>query len=44
VRGLDDKINLVRFKKSQRKDDVMQARLRTFKKKHQEGMVFIGVV
>ena len=41
--GLDQKIDLVRFKKGQRKDHVMQARLRAFKKKHQEGAVFIGV-
>src|SRR5246500_2862586 len=41
--GLDHKIDLVRFKKGQRKDHVMQARLRAFKKKHQEGAVFIGV-
>ena len=41
--GLDHQIDLVRFKKGQRKDDVMQARLRAFKKNHQEGVVFIGV-
>src|ERR1700746_2133308 len=41
--GLDDQIDLVRFKKGQRKDDVMQARLQAFKKKHQKGVVFIGV-
>lgn len=41
--GLDHKIDLVRFRKGQRKDDVMQARLRAFKKKYQEGVVFIGV-
>jgi hypothetical protein len=41
--GLDHQIDLVRFKKGQRKDDVMQARLQAFKKKHQEGVVFIGV-
>ena len=41
--GLDHKIDLVRFKKGQRKDHVMQARLRAFKKKYQEGVVFIGV-
>ena len=41
--GLDHKIDLVRFKKGQRKDDVMQARLRAFKKNLQEGVVFIGV-
>ena len=41
--GLDHRIDLVRFKKGQRKDHVMQARLRAFKKKHQEGVVFIGV-
>jgi hypothetical protein len=42
--SLDHKIDLVRFQKGQRKDDVMQARLRIFrKKKHQEGVVFIGV-
>jgi hypothetical protein len=40
--GLDHKIDLVRFKNGQRKDDVMQGRLRRFKKKHQE-VVFIGV-
>jgi hypothetical protein len=35
---------LLGFQKGQRKDDVMQARLRIFrKKKHQEGVVFIGV-
>src|ERR1700761_6875130 len=39
--GLDHRIDLVRFKKGQRKDHVMQARLRAFKKKHQEGVVFI---
>ena len=38
--GLDHKIELVRFKKGQRKDNVMQARLRAFKKKHQQGVVF----
>ena len=41
--GLEQQIDLVRFKKGQRKDDVMQRRLRAFKKKHQEGVVFIGV-
>jgi hypothetical protein len=42
--ALEHKIDLVRFQKGQRKDDVMQARLRIFrKKKHQEGVVFIGV-
>ena len=41
--GLDHKIDLVRFKKGQRKDDVMRARLHAFKKNHQEGVVFIGV-
>src|SRR4030088_663925 len=41
--GLDHKIDLVRFKKGQRKDAIMQARLRAFKKKHQQGVVFIGV-
>jgi len=41
--GLNHQIDLVRFKKGQRKDDVMQPRLRAFKKKHQEGVVFIGV-
>src|ERR1700761_4778505 len=41
--GLDHKIDLIRFKKGQRKDDVMQARLPAFKKKHQEGVLFIGV-
>ena len=41
--GLDHQIDLVRFKKGQRKDDVMQARLRAFKKNYQEGVVFIGV-
>ena len=41
--GLDYKIDLIRFKKGQRKDDVMQARLRAFKKKYQKGVVFIGV-
>jgi hypothetical protein len=41
--ALDNQIDLVRFKKGQRKDDVMQTRLRAFKKKHQEGVVFIGV-
>src|SRR6201982_3606398 len=41
--GLDHKIELVRFKKGQRKDNVMRARLHAFKKKHQEGVVFIGV-
>src|SRR6201996_3112058 len=41
--GLDHQIDLVRFKKGQRKEHVMQARLQAFKKKHQEGVVFIGV-
>ena len=41
--GLDHKIDLVRFKKGQRKDHVMQARLRAFRKKYKEGVVFIGV-
>src|SRR6201986_4419115 len=41
--GLDHQIDLVRFKKGQRKDHVIQARLQAFKKKHQEGVVFIGV-
>jgi hypothetical protein len=41
--GLDHKIDLVRFKKGQRKDNVMQVRLRAFKKNLQEGVVFIGV-
>src|SRR5215471_18506440 len=41
--GLDHKIDLVRFKKGQRKDKVMQARLRAFKKNYQEGVLFIGV-
>ena len=41
--GLDHKIDLIRFKKGQRKDDVMQARLPAFKKNHQEGVLFIGV-
>jgi hypothetical protein len=41
--GLDHKTDLVRFKKGQRKDDVMQVRLRTFKKNYQEGALFIGV-
>src|SRR6201989_2667279 len=41
--GLDHQIDLVRFKKGQRKDDVMQARLHAFKKNYQEGVVFIGV-
>jgi hypothetical protein len=41
--GLDHQIDLVRFKKGQRKDHVMQARLHAFKKKYQEGVVFIGV-
>src|SRR5215470_2061104 len=40
--GLDHKIDLVRFKKGQRKDDVMQARLRAFKKSYQEGVVFMA--
>jgi hypothetical protein len=40
---LDHKIDLVRFQKGQRKDDVMQARVRAFKKKYQAGVVFIGV-
>ena len=40
--ALDYKIDLVRFQKGQRKDDVMQRRLRAFKKKHQGGVVFIG--
>jgi hypothetical protein len=41
--GLDHQIDLVRFKKGQRKDNVMRARLHAFKKKHQEGVLFIGV-
>ena len=41
--GLDHQIDLVRFKKGQRKDHVMQRRLHAFKKKYQEGVVFIGV-
>lgn len=41
--ALDHHIDLVRFKKGQRKDDVMQARLRAFKKKHRQEVVFIGV-
>lgn len=41
--ALDHKTDLVRFQKGQRKDEVMQARLRIFRKKHQEGVVFIGV-
>lgn len=41
--GLDHKIDLVRFKKGRRKDHVMQARLRAFRKKYKEGVVFIGV-
>src|SRR5215468_2128302 len=41
--ALDHHIDLVRFEKGQRKDDVMQRRLRAFKKKHQRGVVFIGV-
>jgi hypothetical protein len=41
--ALDYKIDLVRFEKGQRKDDVMQRRLRAFKKKYQAGVVFIGV-
>ena len=40
---LDHKIDLVRFQKGQRKDDVMQRRLRAFKRKRPEGVVFIGV-
>jgi hypothetical protein len=38
--ALDHQIDLVRFPKGQRKDDVMQRRLRAFKKEHQEGVVF----
>jgi len=34
---LDHKIDLVRFQKGQRKDDVMQRRLGAFKRKHREG-------
>ena len=41
--ALDYKIDLVRFQKGQRKDDVMQRRLRAFKKNHRQGVVFIGV-
>jgi hypothetical protein len=41
--ALDYKIDLVRFQKGQRKDNVMQRRLRAFKKKHHQGVVFIGV-
>jgi len=40
--ALDQQIDLVRFQKGQRKDHVMQRRLRAFKKEHQEGVVFIG--
>jgi hypothetical protein len=36
-----ENLELVRFQKGQRKDDVMQARLRRFKQK--EGVVFVGV-
>jgi hypothetical protein len=38
--GLDHKIDLVRFKKGQRKDNVMQARLKASKKNYQEGVLF----
>jgi hypothetical protein len=31
------------FSKGQRKDDLMQRRLGAFKRKHREGVVFIGV-
>jgi hypothetical protein len=41
--ALDDGIDLVRFKEGQRKDDVMQARLGAFKKRQQQGVVFICV-
>jgi hypothetical protein len=41
--ALDHRIDVVRFKKGQRKDDVMQGRLRAFKKKQHQGVVFIGV-
>lgn len=34
-------VELVRFKKGQRKDDVLQQKLRTFKK--DEGVIFVGV-
>ena len=34
-------LELVRFKKGQRKDDVLQAKLRKFKKP--EGVIFVGV-
>jgi hypothetical protein len=40
---LDHKIDLLRFQKGQRKDDVMQRRLRAFKRKHRAGVLFIGV-
>ena len=42
--ALDQQIDLVRFQKGQRKDHVMQRRLRAFKKEHQEGVVFIGSI
>jgi hypothetical protein len=41
--ALDHRIDWVRFQKGQRKDDVMQRRLRAFKKKYRQGVVFIGV-
>ena len=41
--ALDHGIDLVRFKEGQRKDDVMQARLGAFKKRQQQGVVFICV-
>src|SRR4029077_16950028 len=34
--ALDHRIDVVRFKKGQRKDDVMQGRLRAFKKKQHQ--------
>ena len=36
-----ESLELVRFKKGQRKDNVLQQKLRTFKK--QEGVIFVGV-
>lgn len=47
VKGIEDfleseQIPLIHFKKRQRKDDIFQARLRSFQKS--EGIVFVGVV
>src|SRR6201987_6241933 len=41
--GLDHKIEMVRFQQGPHKENVMRARLPAFKKKYQEGGLFIGV-